>query len=108
MVSKNLSVSLWSTLTPIISDMAKYNGLKFFLDILAKMNVLKKFYTQVDVTTKFCDSMMFNFLNNLMNISMILIGCYYLVSMILSVGLGPKKLAPPSLKKKPALFVSFR
>ena len=39
-----LSVCLLQTLTPIISGLAEQNGLKFFIDIFGKMNVLKKFY----------------------------------------------------------------
>ena len=39
-----LSVCLLQTLTPIISGLAEQNGLKFFIDIFGKMNVLNKFY----------------------------------------------------------------
>ena len=43
MVSKNLSVSLWSTLNPNISGLAKQNGLKKIRTSLAKTHVSKKF-----------------------------------------------------------------
>ena len=43
MVSKNLSVCLLQTLTPIISGLAKQNGLNFFYNIFGKMNFLKNF-----------------------------------------------------------------
>ena len=45
MLSKNLSVCPSVTImTPIISGLAKQNGLKKIYDIGGKMNVLKKFY----------------------------------------------------------------
>ena len=42
MVTNNLSVCLLPNLTPIISKLAKENGLKFFLDIYGKKVCLKK------------------------------------------------------------------
>ena len=43
MVSKNLSVSLLPDLTPVISGLAKQNGLKLFKDIYGKKTCLKIF-----------------------------------------------------------------
>ena len=46
MVSKNLSVCLWSTFTPIISGLAEQNGLKKIQKIFGKMDDLKNFICQ--------------------------------------------------------------
>ena len=60
-----------------VSSLKGRKAYNFFVETLKRKNVVEFFimsicyFTKVSVVFKFCDSMMFNFLNNLLNISMI-------------------------------------